>query len=179
MRKLKIIGIGLAAAFALFTAGGFLLPSTMHVERSIVVDAAPEDIYPLISDFERGWSRWNPFVDEDMEVTYAGSESGVGAQQRWVYDDGDGTMTITEADPARGVEFDLVMMQESFRIEGSLLCERTQGGTKLTWTDEMDIGGNPYSRYMALVIGASIGDHFEEGLATIKQVAEGDRVAQR
>jgi hypothetical protein len=173
MRKLKIILGGLAAAFVLVTAVGFLLPGTMHVERSVVIDAPPEEIYPLIANFEDGWSRWNPFTDGNMALTYEGPKEGVGARQVWVQEDGgDGAMTITNADPQRGVEFDLVMMQESFRLEGSLLCEPAEGGTKLTWIDDMEVGSNPYSRYMALIIGASIGNHFEDGLDTIKDIAE-------
>jgi hypothetical protein len=172
MRKLKIIGGGLAAVFVIVTAVGFMLPSEMAVERSVVVDASPQEIYPLISDFERGWSQWNPFTEPGMEFTYEGPESGVGAQQYWVEGDNDGTMTITKADPERGVEFDLVMMQESFRLTGSLLCEQADAGTKLTWTDKMDLGSNPYRRYLGLFFEPAIGEEFEKGLTDLKQVAE-------
>lgn len=173
-KKLKYVLGGAAALFVVVTAVGFVLPSQMEVQRSVVINAPPDRIYPLINSFESGWSQWNPFTKPGMDMSYEGPEAGVGAQQHWVdkESDEDGSMTITRSDPQRGVEFDLVMMQESFRLTGSLLCEPAGEGTKLTWTDRMDLGNNPYSRYMGLVLGPMIGSEFEVGLQSIKDLAE-------
>lgn len=173
-KKLKYVLGGTAALFVVVTAVGFVLPSQMEVVRSVVIDAPPEQIYPLINDFERGWSQWNPFTKPEMDIRYTGPNAGVGAQQHWVDGNDDGSMTITRSDPQRGVEFDLVMMQESFRLTGSLLCEPAGEGTKLTWTDRMDMGNNPYRRYMALVLEPAIGSEFEVGLQSLKELAEAE-----
>lgn len=171
-KKLKYALGGVAALFVVVTAVGFVLPSQMEVQRSVVINASPEQIHPLINNFDEGWSQWNPFTKPGMDVRYTGPSSGVGAAQHWVDGDDDGSLTITRSDPQRGIEFDLVMMQESFRLTGSLLCEPAGEGTKLTWTDRMDLGNNPYSRYMALVLEPAIGSEFEVGLQSIKELAE-------
>src|SRR5262245_45281616 len=112
MKKLKKIFLVLLALFVAVTAIGFLLPRRVHVERSMSVNAAPGAIYPLVANFKDGWSQWNPF-QEDMkpeELAYAGPSEGVGATQSWdTKDQGDGKMTITKADPARGIEYDLLL----------------------------------------------------------------------
>lgn len=81
-------------------------------------------------------------------------------------------MMITKADPARGIEYDVVTMQESFRLHGSMLCEPAGEGTKVTWSDTMDVVGSPYTRYSSLFHEGLYGDMIAKGLATLKQKAE-------
>jgi hypothetical protein len=178
MKKLKIAGAVVVGLFLLVTLVGFALPSRVRIERSIVVNAPPSSIYPLIADFKNGWSQWNTFDDEDptLQYKFQGPDLGVGATQVWDSPKiGDGKMIITKADPERGVELDLVLMQDSFRLSGSLLCEPQGGGTttKLVWVDEMDTGANPYRRYMGQMVKGPIGQQFDKGLARIKELAEG------
>jgi hypothetical protein len=175
MKKLKIVLAVLAGLFVVITAVGFLLPSKMTVNRSVIVAAPPSAVYPLIANFKTGWSQWNPFDDDapDMKYEFSGPDEGVGAAQAWdSKDTGDGKMTITRADPAYGVDVDLTLMQESFRLKGALLCEPAAGGTKVTWTDEMELGGNPYRRYMGRFLESAIGSEFEKGLNTLREKAE-------
>jgi hypothetical protein len=91
-------------------------------------------------------------------------------------DSGDGYLRIVRADPARGVEMELGMMQESYKATGSLLCEPATDGTRVTWTDEFDYGNNPYRRYMGLIIERPLGQAFDEGLTVLKKKVE-ERVA--
>jgi carbon monoxide dehydrogenase subunit G len=57
---------------------------SLHVERSIRVNAPPDNILPLISDFHR-WASWSPFerLDPAMKKTYSGASSGKGAIYEW------------------------------------------------------------------------------------------------
>ena len=67
---LIVIGIGAFASTR---------PDTFLVQRSIVVDAPPEKIYPLIEDFHR-WTAWSPYekMDPAMRRTYSGAPRGLG-----------------------------------------------------------------------------------------------------
>jgi Polyketide cyclase / dehydrase and lipid transport len=189
MKKLKIVLGVLVGLFVVITAVGFILPSRVRVERSIVVNAPTSAIYPLIASLKNGHTQWTPFgpeMDPELKVVYSGPEEGVGAAQAWEGPKaGDGRLTITKADPARGIEYDMVTMQESFRLQGSMLCEPAGEGTKVSWVDTVDMGGNPYRRYFGLVHDDLIGDMFEKGLTTLKQKAEaapkdgGDAQAKR
>ncbi|MEM6255097.1 MAG: hypothetical protein AAF821_19450 [Cyanobacteria bacterium P01_D01_bin.156] len=49
---LKIIG-SLVAALALVFVAGFILPSQVHVERSLLISAPPTTIFPLVSDLNQ------------------------------------------------------------------------------------------------------------------------------
>jgi hypothetical protein len=180
-RGLKIAATTLGGAVALVTVIGFCLPTEVVVQRSIMVDGTPEDVFPHIADFQDGWREWNAFQKEDpaMQLTYSGPKEGVGARQDWDTNKmGEGHMEITKADPSKGVEFDLSLMHDSFRIHGSLLCEPAGRQTKVTWTDDMAYGPDPYTRYMGLLVKKPIGESFETSLATLKRKVEARVSAQ-
>jgi hypothetical protein len=171
--------LGLPLLAGLF---GFLLPESVILERSVVVDADPEDIYPLIGDFERGWPQWSPWShreDPEMVLRYSGPDHGVGASQSW--DSplmGDGRMVITEADPGRGVVFDVMLMRDSFRLSSSLICEPADEGTRVVWSDRIHYGNNPFRRYMQLLVSGPLGDQMDQGLSQLQRQAEARAVAR-
>lgn len=174
MKVLKIVVGALLALFLLITGIGWLLPASDQVTRSTVVAAPPSAVYPLIADFKNGWSQWNPFDDEDpaIQYTFSGPALGTGASQSWTSEKmGDGKMVITRAEPDNRVDVDLVLAN-GFVIKGFLVLEADPAGTKVTWTDELHPGGNPYLRYIAQMVKAPIADSFEKGLAQIKAKAE-------
>src|SRR4051812_5398463 len=53
-----LIVIALAIAAVLFLASR--KPDTFRVQRAAIIDAAPEKIFPLISDFHQ-WRTWSPW----------------------------------------------------------------------------------------------------------------------
>lgn len=180
MKKvLKIAALSAAGLFVVVTAVGFLLPQKLRAERSVVVNAPPEAVYPFIANFKDGWSQWSPFTTPDMTFSYDGPEVGVGAEQRWnAAESGDGWLRIVKADPSRGVEMEMGMMQDSYKATASLLCEPTAQGTEVTWTDDIDMGSNPYRRYLGLVLGPMIESEFDKGLAALKVKVEASAVAK-
>jgi len=103
MRKklvLKVALLGLAVAVAVILILAALQPSQFRVARSTLISAAPSVIYPHVNQL-KNWEAWNPWgtVDPNMQLTYAGPDSGVGASYSWVgnSDVGEGRATITEA----------------------------------------------------------------------------------
>lgn len=181
MKILKIILGALGALAVLAVAIGFILPSKRRVERSLMINAPPSAIYPLIANFKTGWPQWTPFGPSEypgLKMTYAGPDEGVGASQSWDSEkSGDGRLTITKADRIRGIEYDMVTMHDSFRLTGALICEPTAGGTKVIWRDDMDLGNNLFHRYMGLMVDKPLGSSFEKGLASLKQKAEASAAA--
>jgi hypothetical protein len=171
MKILKIVGVGLVVLFVLVTAVGYMLPTSVTVTRSIAVDASPEAIYPLIANLEEGWPQWSPWNDPKYQITYSGPKEGVGAKSHW-QDNGDNQLTVVKADPKSGAEFDLVMMNESFRMKSSLLCEPRNGKTEVTWTDDIDYSDKLYYRYFGLILDGALGAQMDEGLTNLKAKAE-------
>ncbi|MEM0994160.1 MAG: SRPBCC family protein, partial [Bacteroidota bacterium] len=66
---MKTVGIVLAVLIGAIALVGFIAPKEMKVDRSIVIDAAPEKVYPYISTFEQT-NRWQPWMqlDPNMET---------------------------------------------------------------------------------------------------------------
>jgi len=181
MKILKIILGVLGAIVVLAVTIGFILPSKHRVERSLVINAPPSAIYPLIANLKTGWPQWPPFGPSEypgLKVTYAGPDEGVGASQSWdSKKTGDGTLTIIKADRMRGIEYDMVTMHDSFRLTGALICEPAASGTKVTWRDDMDVGNNLLHRYMGWMVEKPLGKSFEKGLASLKKKAEASAAA--
>lgn len=175
---LKKILLGLAGLVAVLVLVvlviGLIRPSRFRVERAIDISAPPERIYPWIASFKNGWSAWSDFQKEDpeMTLTYSGPDEGVGATESWQSRHmGDGYMKILRGDPTHGVDYEL-SMANGFSLEGKIATAAQGANTRVTWSDTIDMGGNPFKRAMGLLIENGMGKTFEQSLATLKQKVE-------
>ena len=64
---LKKILIALLVLAALIVMIGFFLPATVHVERSITIDAPPATVFALANSF-RGFNEWSPWAEIDPDT---------------------------------------------------------------------------------------------------------------
>ena len=154
--------------------GGMMISPAFHVSRSVVVNAAPEKVYPLVAD-PHDWKQWSVWNQRDpaMKIDYTGPASGVGAAWAWQSkSEGDGKMTITAAEPAKRVGFDLYFPDFGTTSHGELNFTPEGGGTRVTWSMNGDMGRNPLYHWFALGADRMVGKDFEAGLANLKAVAE-------
>jgi polyketide cyclase/dehydrase/lipid transport protein len=159
-----------------------MLSKTFRIERSTIVDAPADTIFPLINDF-RGWAAWSPYEKRDpgMVKQYGGAPSGVGAAYEWKGNRhvGEGRMQITDASPVSRVAIDLQFIKP-FPGRNTAAFTLTPEGTRtrVSWAMEGPMALVP--RLMSLVIDMDkmIGRDFEAGLANLKAVAE-ESVASR
>lgn len=167
---LAVIGaIALAAVI-----GGFFVPSSFLVTRSIVVNAPPKKIYDLVVE-PKQWTRWSAWNrrDPDMKITYKGPPFGMGARWEWVSKtEGSGSMELTRVEPDRAVEYSLSLPDFNMKSNGALRLDPDGNGTRVTWTNGGDVGGNPLKHYLVLMMDRMVGPDFEAGLANLKAVAE-------
>ena len=84
MKFIKWVLATIAVLGLVFVAGSPLLPSTTHVERSVVIERSPDQVFAALDSFER-FSAWSPWAEYDPQATYTfeGPASGVGALMRW------------------------------------------------------------------------------------------------
>jgi uncharacterized protein YndB with AHSA1/START domain len=170
---LRVVG-GLVLVAVLVVVAGFFVPSTYRVERSLVIAAPPERLYPLVAAPRRWpeWSMWNR-RDPAMAMSFFGPESGAGAGWSWVSrTEGKGRMTFLTADPARGFTYELYFPDYQSTSTGDIRFERQGAGTRVTWTNVGSVGANPLMHYMALAMDRMVGPDFEAGLANLKAIAE-------
>jgi uncharacterized protein YndB with AHSA1/START domain len=149
---------------------------TIHIQRSIEINAPPEKIFALINDFHN-WSRWAPQDKEDstLKRTYSGSTSDEGAVSDWTGSGnaGKGRMSITKSVPPINISVmvDWVKPFAAHNINEFTL-EPQGPTTKVTWTMQ---GTNVYMmKVMSLFTNMDrfMGKHFETGLANLKAAAE-------
>lgn len=178
---LKKILIAFATLVGLLLVIGFALPSKFRVERSTVIQAPPEAIYPYVANLQRWqeWSTWNAKKYPDSQWMFGGPEAGVGAVHSWSGGRvGSGTLSLTQADPRTGVAYEMSVEHGRYLLRGRISFAPEGQGTRVTWVDEGDVGGSPVAHYLVPFIRSRLGRYFEEGLANLgKKVAAGAPVA--
>jgi uncharacterized protein YndB with AHSA1/START domain len=149
---------------------------TYSVERSATIAAAPERIYEYLADFHR-WTAWSPWegIDPDLQRTYSGAESGVGATYSWSGNRkaGAGSMTIVDASAPNEVKIDL-QFEKPFKARNDTQFTVVPGpsGSVVRWT--MNGKKTLATRVMGIFTSMDkmIGADFERGLAQLKAAAE-------
>ncbi len=144
------------------------MASTYTVERSRTIQATPDAIRPLLSNF-RNWRLWSPWeeVDKDLHRAYSGSHAGVGAHYAWAGNRkaGAGSMEITEMDERKIViALHFLKPFKSRNTTSFLLHPVGEGATEVTWHME---GPRPLLMKLMgplLNVEKMVGGDFEKGL---------------
>ncbi len=178
MKVLKI-GISVAAGLTLILWGvSLLMTSDYHVQRQILINAAPEEIFPYINILEN-WNYWSPWIEQDpqMKITYEGPPSGVGAAQSWHSEKmGSGSLKINEVVENRSIGYQFTIDGFNSTSSGEIRLEPESGGTRVIWSDNGDLGPSPLSKYFKLMMNNMIGSDFEAGLKNLKIQVEKKRL---
>ncbi len=167
---LVVVGIGTVLVLASFQ------PDTFRVQRSVVVDAPPEKVFPLVDDFKR-WTRWSPWekLDPDMKRTFGATTAGKGATYDWDGSGkaGAGRMEIVASHPSSAIDIALHFVRPLENDAKATFRFSPQGdGTLVTWTMESP---SPFlAKVMHVFFDAEemVGDDFARGLAALKALAE-------
>ena len=174
MLKKILIGLGIAIVGLVIVI--LLQPATYRVERSITIAAPPEKVFSQVNDFHR-WNAWNPWgkIDPAMKQSYAGPESGVGAQYSWVGNKnvGEGRMTIAESVPNDKVKIDMEFLKPfGAQAKAEFTFKALGNGTLATWSMSGDKNFIAKALHLFMNMDKMIGGQFQKGLADLKTVAE-------
>jgi len=168
----------LLVAIAIFAAVVAMQPGDFRISRSTVISATPGKVFPLVNDFHK-WENWSPWAKLDPAVvnTFEGPASGTGAIFRWSGNNkvGQGNMTITESRPRDLVLIRLEFLKPFKAVHAAEFNFKPQGnGTSVTWS--MSGKNNFIGKAMGLIMNCEkmIGGQFEQGLASMKSLAEGN-----
>lgn len=180
MKTLKSIVLAvviLIAALSLFLV--FRSPS-IHMERSIVIQAPAERIFPYLNS-ARMFQSWSPFSEIDTLAAYSfeGPSKGVGSKMSWVgnKDIGKGSQWIVQSEPYKMVKNGLAFEGMDGTHTASFILTPEGSGTKLSWTFDCDASNLPFTGKMCtkifgLFAGSMIGPTYEKGLNTLKKTVE-------
>ena len=138
LKTLLLVVSGLAAlAIAAVLLLAARQPDTFRVQRSTLVAAPADRIFPLIADL-RQMNSWNPFVKRDAQVkgSYSGPAAGAGAT--YVFEGkqaGSGSLHITETAVPTRVAMTLAMSAPMEAHNDVLFTLAPEGGaTRVSWT---------------------------------------------
>ena len=161
-----VIGVLVLAAFR---------PDDFRVERTAVIKAAPEKIFPMINDLHR-FNTWNPFerMDPAIKGSYSGPDSGRGAAYAWQSSKvGTGRLEIVDTQPTRKVVMSLQFLKP---FAGNNTAEFTLNpqadATAVTWAMYGKSAFIPKLMGLFFSQDKMIGGSFESGLANLKAAAE-------
>ena len=173
---LKIIGILLLVLLGALLLIASRQPDAFAIERTVVVAAPAEVIFPRIADLHQ-WNTWSPYekLDPHMKKVFNGTPGAAGASYYWSGNAkaGEGTITVRELMPPSKATMQLDMLKP---IAGHNVVEfnlePTNGGTRVTWAMR---GANSFlSKIIGLFLNMDtmIGKDFEDGLASLKTQVE-------
>ncbi len=173
LKSIALIVVLAVAALALYAT---TRPDTFAVQRSTLIQAKADKLFPLINDLHQ-YNTWNPYAKKDpaMRIDYRGPASGPGAAFDFSgnKDAGKGSVEVTGGQAPTRVDMVLHMI-EPFEGRNQITFTLTPQGeaTQVTWAMH---GPSPYiSKLIGIFIDMDhmIGRDFEAGLAQLKAVAE-------
>ena len=173
IKRIAIVILMFVGALLIYAA---TRPDSFRIERSTLVKAPPERIFPLINDFHQ-WEAWSPWekIDPTLKRTYSGAASGKGAVYAWSgnKDVGAGKMEIVESVAPSKIVLNLDF-SAPFEAHNQVQFSLEPRGDATLVTQAM-FGPSPYvSKVLGIFFNMDkmVGDKYEEGLAAIKALAE-------
>ncbi|WP_194858599.1 SRPBCC family protein [Myxococcus sp. AB056] len=174
---MKIL-FGVAVVLLAFIAFVATRPSTFKVERSTTMSAPPSVVFALVADFHKVGT-WSPFLKPDptRNDTYAGTPATVGHSIAWVSSDNanEGKMMIVSLNPPEQLQLELEFIKPFKATNGTVFrFERAGNGTTVTWVMSGQNGFLNKAVSVFMDMDKMVGSSFEEGLATLKNLAEAE-----
>ncbi|MGE0044492.1 MAG: hypothetical protein AB7J28_13760 [Hyphomonadaceae bacterium] len=182
MRWLAGLVVVLAAiAGALYGVGYFLLPNTLDVTHTVVVERPRATVFAQVNDLTAA-QNWSPFYVRDPGADYSFSGApGEGQSMRWDGADpsmGDGELVVARAAPPRGVRYLLRIADRAvFDVDVFLTAGMAQT-RRVTNVEARVIAECPATwmnipcRYMNLIIRRQVERELDVGLDRLKAMSE-------
>lgn len=158
-----------------------IAPKSYKVERKIKIDRPLEEVYKYLHLLRNQdhWAKWYR-LDPEMKKEYKGEDGKIGFQSAWESDHkkvGAGQQTITSLEDNKAI-YTKLEFYKPFKSESDAYIKTekvNEETTEVFWgfTGEM----NPPMNMMLLFMNMEkqVGSDFEEGLARLKEVLEGNR----
>ena len=156
---------------------GFTSPRVATLEKSIIINATPEKIWPYINNLKMFVDNWSPWTEKDPNAKHEYNDiaEGVGAHYAWKGEPkkvGEGEMEIKTSEPMNLVKAELKFKGRGDALCGWILRDNGDGSCQVTWDFEADNGMNPMGRFFGRFMDKFLGPDYETGLKKLKEVCE-------
>ncbi len=170
MKAGKIIIYILLALFVLVLIVGAIAPSSMRIEKSIVIDHPPETVFPYGANFEH-MKNWNPWSksDPDAQNSFEGERLKPGSKWKWQGEKvGVGSLEIQEITPNKEVIARLKFIEPNeSEAKDIRKFQEVNGSTQVAWINESELS-YPFDRIIGLFIRSILEQNLEDGLSNLK-----------
>ena len=146
----------------------------MRIERSTSIEAPPEKIYRVISDFN-DWRPWSPWLlmEPEVKVTVAPDSKSYEWEGKRT---GVGNMKIVKEKENQFIDYDLNFLKPwKSHAKTNFILTQEGSATKVSWT--MDSKLPFYLFFMKRMMEAYVGADYERGLDMLKAYVETGEVA--
>jgi len=173
--------LGILTALVLFLGYVSTRTSLFRYERSGVIQASPETIFPYISNFRLG-EHWSPYEKKDpaMKKTFIGPDAQVGSVMEFDGNAaaGSGKIELLMLVPNERVQMKLFMTKPitAENLVEYTLTPEAGGGTRFTWTMSGD--GGFMGKLVATLIDCEklVADDFTVGINNLKELIEKQKI---
>jgi uncharacterized protein YndB with AHSA1/START domain len=172
MKVVKGLGMALLTICVVLFFIALFAPKDFSMKRSMVFEATPEQIYPLISDFQQ-FQNWSPWKEKDPNAinTFTGTPGQAGHAFSWKgnHEVGTGTMRFDSVFANRKTVYALDFMEPfESHATGEFILEPADKGTRVTWSFNTHFGFVESAFMVFMSMEKMLGGDFEKGLSNMK-----------
>lgn len=175
MRTLRYLVLAILSLIILIAAIGFLLPSKVHLERSIEINHNQEAIFETINSLAN-FNKWSPWYAYDVNAVYtlSGPQTGVGSKLTWKGNEniGEGSNEIIESHINSHIKTRFFFGKSDSPAFSTISIKEIAGTTRVIWAFDNDFGYNVFYRYFGFVLEDMIAPDYERGLQNLKVYIE-------
>lgn len=157
-------------AGAAVIGAAIVLPRQYRVERSIDIEATPDQINRLVAEFpaRMQWVPWT-VTDPDAVYTYSGTAGALDSTMSWVGKTiGSATLTLVERTPTQIVtRLEYVKPMKMTSTDRFELTAGADGRTTVRWINEGTLR-LPFGGVMRLMMDKILGADYEQGLSNLR-----------
>lgn len=174
MKVIKMLGVLLLVVIAIVMILMLILPTRQVVTKSIMINAAPADVYEYLSKLDNfnKWAIWGR--DSATRRTINGTDGTLGASSMWASEGSQGQIEITSLEINQEIEHKVTFIKPDQRDAKSEFDLEAMAGnrTKVTWTFSIATPrpGNIFNLFSNLEV--RMGDAFEDGLKNLQKALE-------
>lgn len=144
----------------------------MHINKSIRINASPEEVHKVISDFH-SWPKWSPWLISEPEAKVTIREDG----QYYEWEGkrvGSGNMTILEQN-SNSVKYDLTFLKPwKSKAKVGFKINSHEDHSHVSWT--MDSSLPFFMFFMKKTMETYVGMDYDRGLKMLKEYIEDGKI---
>ncbi|UEG49950.1 SRPBCC family protein [Ferruginibacter lapsinanis] len=166
MRVIKPFFIGIIGLFIFSTLLSLLIPSSVKVSRTVIVNDTVSKVYAQVSDFHN-WNNWHPmFVSKDVSVNFLNNGCDV------VYNNKTTHLIFQSAD-STSIKF-LLKAEGENDISNEIIVQSVpqQKVTQVEWRAVTKLHWYPWEKFYAIFIDKMTGPGYEAALNGLKTFME-------